>query len=196
MSDSLNVEYIPGERLYTVQNGGLIVHRMLEHFQKDPSRWLFKLDTDTCVHRKFRYLPSGKLVFGTLRYETQGRGVPLDPPSVQGGCIGFTQKAASSMYESEIFKSPRLIDYEKTYAKNVKDIIARAESGLVSFDFLVRYGYMELDIPIRDFEEVKSVWRGSIENSDLRYAVTHPHKELSVLGKFKKVLRTVKSYLS
>jgi len=168
-------EYVRGERLSAVRRGGQVVQRMLDLFLQRPSPWLFRIDTDTRVHRRFRWLPSGTCVFGTLEHETQAHHEPLDPPCVQGGCIGFTRPAVELLASSRMFASPALEDWAGTWATS-RDARERARNGRVSFDHLVRWGYRELALPPRDFAEVRCVWRGRVPNPGLRYAVTHPHK--------------------
>jgi hypothetical protein len=168
-------EYVRGERLSAVRRGGQVVQRMLDLFLQRPSPWLFRIDTDTRVHRRFRWLPAGTCVFGTLEHETQAHHEPLDPPCVQGGCIGFTRSAVELLASSRVFASPALEDWAGTWATS-RDARERARNGRVSFDHLVRWGYRELALPPRDFAEVRCVWRGRVPNPGLRYAVTHPHK--------------------
>src|SRR5262249_44058057 len=148
-------------------------------FLLEPSACLIKLDTDTWVHRRFRWLPSGPCVFGTLEHRTNKYGEPLAPPNVQGGCLGLTLAAARRLSESAVFSSPRLRDPYETWAR-CRDMAERAAAGYVSFDFLVRYGCGELGIPAVEFSEVRSLWRGNVENPDLKYAATHPHKSAAL----------------
>ena len=171
-----NVEYIAGERLYTVENGGKMIQRMFNVYLKEPSNYLIKLDPDSRVHRRFRYLPQGKIIFGTLEWTTVGCKTPLDPPNVQGGCVGFTLIAAREITDSGLLLGDELLDYRGTYADNW-DIIDRAENaGLISFDFITRYVCRCLKIPPVPFEEVYSVYRGDIASHGQGYAITHPHK--------------------
>lgn len=168
-------EYVRGQRLYAIEHGGAIVQRMLDLFMQAPTPWLLRIDTDTRVHRRFRWLPGGTCLFGTLEHRTHGHGEPLVPPCVQGGCIGITRSAAERLVTSGLFLAPELRDYAATWA-DTRDARERARNGRVSFDHLVRYGTRQLAIPLLDFEEVRAVWRGRIDNRGLRYAVTHPHK--------------------
>jgi len=168
-------EYVMGERLYGVQHGGRIVQRMLDLYLERPTPWLFRIDTDTRVHRRFRWLPTGSCVFGTLEHETEAHGERLDPPCVQGGCIGFTRPAAERLSVSGLFLSPSLLDWAGTWA-TTRDTRERARNGRVSFDHLVRWACRELDLSPREYDEVRCLWRRRVPNPGLRYAVTHPHK--------------------
>lgn len=169
-------EYVRGERLYALARGGRIVQRMLELHLARPTPWLFRLDTDTRVHRRFNRLPAGTCVFGTLERATLAHGEPLDPPCVQGGCIGFTLPAVRRLAESGLLLAPELGRAHAATWADTGDTRERARHGRVSFDHLVRYACRELRIEPREFDEVRSLWRGRVPNPGLRYAVTHPHK--------------------
>lgn len=169
-------EYHLGERLYPVENGGRMVHRMLEIFLESPSDFLIKIDTDTCVHRRFRYLPEGHAVYGTLEWQTWGCGTKLDFPNVQGGCTLYSLDAARRIVSSGLLLSDDLLDYEATYA-DTADIVARArDDGLISTDFVSRWVCRELGIMPQEFDEVRSLYRGEIAKDGEGFAVTHPHK--------------------
>lgn len=168
-------EYVRGERLYAVACGGCIVARLLELHLERPSAWLFRIDTDTRVHRRFRYLPRGCCVFGTLEHHTYAHREPLVPPVVQGGCMGFTLEAVERLHASRVFDSPALRDPAASWA-DTRDARERARGGRVSFDHLVRHGCRQTGVELREFDEVRSRWRGRVPNPGLRHAVTHPHK--------------------
>jgi len=179
LASELGLAYSEGERLYLRTCNGGLVQRMLDLFLAEPSACLIKLDTDTLVHRRFRWLPSGACVFGTLEHRTNKYGERLEPPNVQGGCLGLTLAAARRLSESAVFSSPRLSDPHETWAR-CRDMAERVAAGYVSFDFLVRYGCSELGIPAVEFDEVRSLWRGRVANPGLRYAATHPHKSAAL----------------
>lgn len=168
-------EYARGERLYAVEHGGRIVARLLDLHLARPTRWLLRIDTDTRVHRRFRRLPRGTCVFGTLERRTYAHGEILEPPVVQGGCLGFTLEAVQRLRASGVFEDPALRDYAATWA-DTRDALERARGGRVSFDHLLRHGCRQAHVELRACEEVHSCWRGRVRNPGLRYAVTHPHK--------------------
>ncbi|MEJ7616716.1 MAG: hypothetical protein WKF30_07045 [Pyrinomonadaceae bacterium] len=169
-------DYSLGTALYPVENGGRMNQRMLEAFLMKPCAYLIKIDTDTRVHRRFRYLPKGRCVFGTLEWETSHGKIKLEFPNVQGGCMGFTLESAREIAESGILLSRELLDYRQTYADN-PDIIYRAEKkGLISMDFVMRYACRQLNVPLVSFDEVHSLYRGDIALTGGGYAITHPHK--------------------
>jgi hypothetical protein len=168
-------QYVRGRRLYAAAEGGAIIARLLDLFLERPTPWLLRIDTDTRVERRFRRLPGGSCVFGTLERRTFTHGERLDPPVVQGGCIGFTLEAARRLHDAGVFRSPGLRDWAATWA-DTRDARERAQGGRVSFDHLVRWGCRTLGIEARAHDEVLCVWRGRVTNPGLRYAVTHPHK--------------------
>lgn len=176
LSQRFNAEYTAGERLYTVQNGGKMLQRMLNAFLERPCSYLIKIDTDTLVHRRFRYMPAGPAVFGALEWETSKSKTKLDFPNVQGGCLGFTLESAKQIADSGLLLSESMVDYRATYADN-PDIIIRAERvGMISADFVIRYACRQLAIPTVQFDEVYSIYRGTIPPGGGGFAVTHPHK--------------------
>jgi hypothetical protein len=162
-------------RLFGIENGGAAVERMLVLFLEKPTRYLFKIDPDTVIHRRFRYLPVRGGLFGTLQT------VP-ETPSIQGGCMGFTRDAAEQILRSEMLRDGRLrepagfID-DSPYFFRMADRADRC--GLASFDWIVPWVASELGIPIYPFDEVNSGWRQAPPNPGQRYAVTHPRAVLS-----------------
>jgi hypothetical protein len=170
LANSNDVDFRLESRLFAIENGGAIIERMLLLFLERPTRYLFKIDPDTVIHRRFRYLPLGSGVFGTLQCEQ-------DTPSVQGGCIGFTRDAAEQILKSGLLRDRRL----QQPAKFIDDspyffrMADRAERcGLASFDWIVPWVAGQLRIPLFAFDEVNSGWRQPPPNPAGRYAVSHP----------------------
>jgi hypothetical protein len=170
LAEHHNVDFRGESRLFEIENGGAVIERMLELFFENPTRYLLKIDPDTVIHRRFRYLPVRDGVFGTL----QGR---LTHPSIQGGCMGFTRAAAEQILRSNMLKDCRL----KEPASFISDspyfvrMAHRANRcGLASFDWIVPWVARELRIPIYAFDEVNSGWKQAPPNPNQRYAVSHP----------------------
>ncbi len=170
LAESHNADFRQEPRLFEIENGGAIVERMFELFFEKPTRYLLKIDPDTVIHRRFRYLPVRDGLFGTL----QGR---LRHPSVQGGCMGITRAAAEQILRSNMLRDYRL----KEPAKFIDDspyfvrMAHRANRcGLASFDWIVPWVAHELGIPIFAFSEVNSGWKMAPPNQNGRYAVSHP----------------------
>lgn len=169
-------EYMAGERLYGIEHGGRMIQRMFDAFLAKPTDYLFKIDTDTRVHRRFRFLPVGCAMFGTLEWETGNRRISLDYPSVQGGCTGFTLEAARRIAESGLLLSDELLDYRATWADN-DEMVSRAQTrGMISTDYVKRWVCRRLGIPLQQYDEVRSLFRGSVADDGEGFAVTHPHK--------------------
>lgn len=170
LARSNKVDFRRESRLFGIENGGAIIERMLELFFERPTRYLFKIDPDTVIHRRFKYLPVRSGVFGTLQCETE-------TPSVQGGCMGFTRDAAEEILKSMKLRDSRLKEpanfiNDSPYFFRMADRANRC--GLASFDWIVPWIAAELGIPIYAFDEVNSGWRQAPPNPDHRYAVSHP----------------------
>jgi hypothetical protein len=171
-ADNYQADFRGESRLFGIENGGAIIERMLVLFFEAPTRYLFKIDPDTVIHRRFKYLPGHRGVFGTLQCET-------DTPSIQGGCMGFTEDAAEQILNSGLLRDPRLREPAKfiddsPYFFRMTDRANRC--GLASFDWIVPWVAGELGIPLFAFDEVNSDWRHPPANPEGRYAVSHPRR--------------------
>jgi hypothetical protein len=166
-----NNVYFRGEsRLFGIENGGAVIERMLVLFLEQPTRYLFKIDPDTVIHRRFQYLPVRSGLFGTLQTTSE-------TPSIQGGCMGFTRNAAEQILHSGMLRDSRLREPAKfindsPYFVRMTDRANRC--GLASFDWIVPWIASELGIPIYPFDEVNSGWQQAPPNPNLLYAVSHP----------------------
>lgn len=170
LAERYQVDFFGESRLFGIENGGAVIERMLELFLERPTRYLFKIDPDTVIHRRFHYLPLRSGLFGTMQCE------PVTP-SVQGGCMGFTRDAAERILESKMLRDSRL----REPAKFIDDspyffrMAHRANRcGLASFDWMVPWVASELGIPMFRFDEVNSGWQQAPPNPNQRYAVSHP----------------------
>jgi hypothetical protein len=175
LAEQYNADFRAESRLFEIESGGAIIERMLELFFEKPTRYLFKIDPDTVIHRRFRYLPVRDGLFGTL----QGR---LKHPSIQGGCMGLTRTSAEQILRSNMLRDSRL----KEPARFINDspyfvrMAHRANRcGLASFDWIVPWVARELGIPIFAFAEVNSGWKQPPPNHNQRYAVSHPRGVLT-----------------
>jgi hypothetical protein len=170
LAESYRVDFRCELRLFNIENGGAVIERMLELFFEKPSRLLFKIDPDTVIHRRFKYLPVRSGLFGTVQ-------LPQESPAIQGGCMGFTRDAATRILRSEMLRDPRLSEPAKfvSDSRYFVRMAHRAERcGLASFDWILAWIATELGLDLYSFEEVNSGWRQGPPNPDLRYAVTHP----------------------
>jgi len=163
-------EYRGESRLFGIENGGAVIERMLVIFLEKPTRYLFKIDPDTVIHRRFKYLPARSGLFGTLQLEHE-------TPSVQGGCMGFTQDAAERILQSGMLRDGRLREPAEFIDDSpyfVRMAHRARRCGLASFDWMVPWVAGELGISIYSFDEVNSGWQQAPPNPDRRYAVSHP----------------------
>lgn len=170
LAESHNVDFRSESRLFGIENGGAVIERMLVLFLEKPSRYLFKIDPDTVIHRRFKYLPVRTGLFGTLQTEQE-------TPSIQGGCMGFTRDTAEQILQSEMLRDGRL----REPAKFIDDspyffrMAHRADRcGLASFDWIVPWIASKLGISTYAFDEVNSGWQQPPPNPEQRYAVSHP----------------------
>jgi hypothetical protein len=164
------VDFHGESRLFGIENGGAVIERMIELFLARPTRYLFKIDPDTLIHRRFKYLPVRSGVFGTLQCEEE-------TPSVQGGCMGFSRDSADQILQSRMLTDVRLKEPAKFIADSpyffrMADRANRC--GLASFDWIVPWVAGELGIPLYRFDEVNCGWQQPPPNPEGRYAVTHP----------------------
>jgi hypothetical protein len=164
------VDFRGESRIFNIENGGAVIERMLVIFFEKPTRYLFKIDPDTVIHRRFRRLPVLSGLFGRLQCEQE-------TPSVQGGCMGFTRDAAEQILQSQMLRDSRL----REPAKFIDDspyfyrMAHRAgRCGLASFDWMIPWIASELGIAMYSFDEVNSGWQQAPPNPEQRYAVTHP----------------------
>jgi len=173
LSERFEVEYWAEERLFPIENGGALIARMLELYLDYSTRFVFKIDTDTAVHRRFRFLPEQSGVFGSLQASRE-RCV-----SIQGGCMGISEDTSRAILDSGMLKDPRLKDpFSHRLESPYFNAMARRAKrcGLSSIDWIIGWVATELQIPMFSFSEVHCVWRPKrkFSNEDLKYAVTHP----------------------
>jgi len=166
----LDLEY--GERLFLLEHGGAIVKRMLERVTQDPThrRWIFRIDTDTDIRRRFRSLP-GWDYFGTYH---PGRNF------VQGGCIGLTRNVCDRILQSGCLDRKELATNPDLWRSDVGAAEGRVgKYGLVSLDWLVNWSMNQVNVKGHDFNEVISTWKDPVpEFRDC--AVAHPCKKIKV----------------
>jgi len=172
LAEDSEIDFHNESRLFTIENGGAVIERMLSLFLEKPTRYLVKIDPDTVIHRRFCALPVRSGLFGTLQT------VP-ETPAIQGGCMGFTRDTAEQIFHSGKLRDMRLTQPEKfindsPYFFRMSDRANRC--GLASFDWIVSWVCTELRIPMYEFDEVNSGWKQAPPNPDGRYAVTHPRR--------------------
>src|SRR5947207_3437638 len=57
LAASNEVDFRGESRLFGIENGGAVIERMFTLFLESPTPYLFKIDPDTVIHRRFKYLP-------------------------------------------------------------------------------------------------------------------------------------------
>ena len=174
LAQSFNIEYSKGAHLYGLESGGQLWKRFFTDSLQTPCSHIFHLDSDTRIHRRFRFLPTGNLIFGTLEHKTEVLHSPLNPPNVQGGFNGFTREAAQYILDSGLLDAPEMLDWKTTYAGIPDALYAIRRNSNIITDFQLRFVYHRLGIPVADFSEVCSRFLQPPEIAD--FAVTHPHK--------------------
>lgn len=175
LAKQYNVDFRAESRLFGIENGGAVIERMFELFFETPTRYLLKIDPDTVIHRRFRYLPERDGLFGT----PQGG---EEHPSIQGGCMGITRAAAEQIMQSGMLRDDRLREPEKFISDSpyfVRMAHRANRCGLASFDWMLPWIASELKIPIYPFDEVNSGWKQPPPNPNQRYAVSHPRAMLA-----------------
>ncbi len=154
-------EYRMGERLYGVESGALIWQRFFDFFFERPSQYVFRIDPDTYVVRRFTSLPASG-IFGTW----QGRN------SLQGGCIGFSRDMAEVIWQSNLCTSPDFFDPNSwTHGRSPLRDRAQVER-LTSMDWLLAEICNRLRLKVQHHPEINSQWRGT--PSTAGHAVVHP----------------------
>jgi hypothetical protein len=165
------VEFHHGEHLYYPGAGGKIIQRMIELFlfrNNCSQKFLMKIDTDTTIHRRFKWIPDGYGMCGTLQNDGWIN-------SIQGGFIGLDFHVVADIYRSGLCAWPGLEDYALTYA--LSPFIQNYCKTRLGEDWIFGYIAARLGIPLFGFEEVCCQWLDIPENHDTIYAVTHPSYE-------------------
>jgi hypothetical protein len=179
--ESYAVGFMLRPRLFGVEQGGEPVQKMLEEFLTTDADLLIKIDPDTHIRRRFSRLPSrgDSSLYGTPQSQGSESNRII---SLQGGCIIVPREAAIVLASSAILQSERLKPpaLEWTVAGT---LVARAASGLTSYDWTLGWACRELGLRSRRHPEVFSRYRPSLVDCvrDLGAAVSHPRFEIKQL---------------
>src|SRR5258708_5059724 len=171
-------DLVRGVHLMARSTCHLYVNRLLQALLAGNEHYPFKIDPDTRVWRRFSLLPAFSSMFGTLETTTERRRDPISvPPNVQGGCLGITRDPAADILERRVINEQSCVtDYAQTWAR-CTDMLACAARGRCCDDFILSWAAHAVGLPLVGLEEIRSYCRRTVENDDLRYAVTHPHKQ-------------------
>ncbi|WP_417848837.1 hypothetical protein [Thalassoglobus sp.] len=160
------------DRLYPLRNGGRMIERVFSLWGMQ-TEYLFKIDPDARVHRRFRYLPDEPVaMFG-------------DCLPIQGGCMGFTRQAGQRLLGSGLLTDPILTQPERSWALHPDGSLNEPlwngiqRNGLIRTDWIFAYCSRELGIPQIAYSEIYSRWREPVPD-DIDVAVSHPHKETTI----------------
>jgi hypothetical protein len=177
IAEAHGCQLVYGDHWMTLPHTQQYVQRLLRHLLDGPELYLFRIDPDARVWRRFSELPAFSSVFGTLETISEGyRDEILTPANVQGGCLGLTHDAASEILSSGVLTHESCAsNFRQTWAR-CRDQVSAAETGLFCDDFVLSWAAHQLAIPIVEAREIRSRWRRPVHNEDLRYAITHPHK--------------------
>lgn len=177
LAERWKLDLVHGEKLYGCSTSHAFVNRLLANLLRGSETYLFKIDPDTRVWRRFRELPAVTSVFGTLESLSEGMRTEIRvPANIQGGCVGMTRDAAADILDSQVLNHQSCaVDYAHTWARTPEAIEYARRGGLLE-DFVFSWGAYQRGIPFVESPEIRSRWKMTPDNSDLRYAVTHPHK--------------------
>jgi hypothetical protein len=180
-SESHSVSSALRLRLFGVEHGGEVVQRMFEAFLKTDADILVKIDPDTDLRRRFSAMPrpSDSSIYGTV--QSAGPESNLIR-SIQGGCIIVPRHAAILLARSALLESDRLKPPALEWAVD-EVLLARARSGLTSYDWTLGWACRELDLSAKNHPEVYSLHRAHLIDAVAKRgaAVSHPRFEIKQL---------------
>lgn len=172
-------ELVSGEHLMAFSTSHLYVERMLQQALCGTERFYFRIDPDTRIWRRFRWLPDLACAFGTLEtISTAFQDRIAHPPNVQGGCIGLTREAIEGVLDAGVLSYQRCVLDARTGWLRCADCEHIAGRGSMLDDFVLSWAVDAAGFPVLQHPEIASYWRDAVHNTDLRFAVTHPHKEM------------------
>ena len=167
-ADRLGFRFVAGDHLKSLPKAASWWTRFFGEGLAEGTDYLLKLDPDAFFWRPFRTVPPGDY-YGTV--QSLGNVV-----SIQGGCQGFSRKAALHIMESGFCDDHLMANPHVWYPDRAAAEWMRSTDYL-STDWTIGHIAACLDILPVDWSEVRSVWREPVSNPDLKYAVTHPYKE-------------------
>lgn len=168
------VTYTVGEkRLKPANFGGLWLERLLEFaLQNSTASHLVRTDGDAKFWRAFRYLPSAD-ISGAL-VERHGFKFPNGP------CVVFRREAIEKILTSQVLQDPFYAEspwfgYER-YGEYRHSDETIDLTPMSLDDVILGHVVQRLGMSIAPLWDVGIHFRGDPpDNSDLQYAVTHPH---------------------
>ncbi len=188
MAHIRNCKLIKGKRLKLLEHGGLMLQRNLRVFLEqgeDFGSHLVKFDCDTWFQRPFKSWPENMGVYGTVQYNKAVADQQYGPRlrSLQGGCIVYTRAAVSRLLASKVLTYPKWSNPAKWGGDHGPTGEYVKRTGLISEDWVLGQSCLEAMVPMYQWDEIYSLWVGEIDNTALRWAVTHPHKNCPIRAK-------------
>lgn len=178
VKNRFGAEYVLGDNAYGIEQGGRMIHRILDHYMKEPAGWLVRIDSDARLDRRFAWLPTRMGLYGRIGRRSG---------TAQGGCVVFTHDAAVKLHRRKTFLSPKLLDPEASWGlySTPENLARKIEQQRIAYDKVLHWGCVEAGVPVRPYDEIFSLWKpkpeheAALANSDRRYAVVHPDKEMA-----------------
>lgn len=186
ISDGDDVDYEPivaeyalslirGEHWRPTATGHRYVARLLETMLAVPETYLFKIDPDTWVRRRFRRLPLFSCLFGTIESRSELYHEEIAPVSLQGGCIGMTRDAAEEILTTGLLNEANCVTNRAQTWARCKDF-REYSRRTVSEDHVLTWAADRLGIPVLGHSEIGCRYRQAPSGA---FAITHPHKRRS-----------------
>ena len=163
-----NFKFIQGEHLKKLGVAAKWWKRFIVEGLEQNADYLIKFDPDAKMWRSIRDNPIGNH-FGTVQAKY----------SIRGGCQGITSKLAKTLLDSGILDDPKM-SLPETWVSpknDIKKIDHFKKTNYFSTDMTMEYMTECINEPAIHWSEVKSDWKKVPNNTDLKYAITHPHKE-------------------
>lgn len=183
LAAGFRAEIVSGEHLMAFSSSHLYVERMLRQALRGNERFYFRIDPDTRIWRRFRWLPEPACAFGTLETVSEAfRDRIRHPPNIQGGCIGFTREVVEGVLASGVLSHQRCVVEARAGWVRCADCEHVAGRGSMLDDYVLSWAVDAAGFPLVQHPEIGSYWRNALPNDALTFAVTHPHKELEAQG--------------
>jgi hypothetical protein len=177
LAQAFACDYVRGEHLCQLSTCHLYVRRMLCALSRGSETYCVKIDPDTRVWRRFSVLPGFSSMFGTLETITELHREEISvPANVQGGCMGMTRDVVEAMLASDLLTEEYCVTRCLETWTRCRDMVLTVRQGRFCDDFVLSWLAHRLAIPIVESPDIRSRWRRTVSNPDLRYAITHPHK--------------------
>lgn len=184
LADEFHAELVGGEHLMAFSTSHLYVERLLRQALRGNERFFFRIDPDTRIWRRFHWLPDLACAFGTLETVSEALKDRIrHPPNIQGGCIGLTREVVERVLESGVLSHQRCVVEARAGWVRCADCEHVAGSGSMLDDYVLSWAVDAAGFPVVQHPEIGSYWRRAVPNDALKFAVTHPHKEMEAQGR-------------